>query len=272
MKIKKYSPYHPMLAIGLSLAVAGLVGCNQQPTSNTPTDAALPSGEAGIKDTEPGRKLEGAELDAFLEMRSKLQKTSPGVNAAESGAPLPKTAATSCIVNFNSYAGLDNMADKAYTGFAVAPWYHQPCANSYKTYVIPINYSFYLLPTEASGTCPGAYGKIGTGSILNCQNQSSGANWPRRGSNGSTTYGDLGLWFYMYQGNTSKNFNFNSIKVVSGTVTIYGHLSNGSWWYWSPLTAGTWNIANGTNLSEIQVFSLNNAGVYYVDDVNLTGL
>lgn len=265
------------MVAAMSLLVAGLAGCNRdiqspdQETSREPVTRAPGelAGPEGLMIGE-GRKLEGADLKNFLDRHASEERP----HKAEAGtAALPKVAAQSCMVDFNSSIGLSNMSDRAYTAYATAPWYYQPCGNGYNTYVIPINRNFYYLTTEASGTCPGTYGKIGYGTYTNCQNQANAAYFPRRASNGSTTDGVLGLWAYMYQGNTSKSFNLNSLRVVSGSVYVYAYRNGIGWWWWGPLTGNiNWTFPNGQNVREVKIHASDNANVYVVDDISLTGL
>jgi hypothetical protein len=267
----------PVLAFGLSVLAAGMSGCNQSADPASPVGASAPivqtpsAANPQMETLGEGKMLQGEELKAFLNTLPKNSKTPAIPATATQSLAAPKSAGNpACLIDFNSNKGLAHMADRAYTGYAVSPYYLQPCY-PYYAFVTPSNNNNYYLPTEASGTCPGNYGKIGYGTYYNCQNQQDAVNFPRYGAN---TDRNSGLIVTLPQDGVNHNFRVNYFFARSGTITVYAYRVGIGWWYWGPIT-GTprfFSFTNAENVTELQFFPSDNNSGFSVDNISITGL
>jgi hypothetical protein len=192
---------------------------------------------------------------------------------ADGPVPLAKQAAQYCLIDFNNYAALSQIPQKASGWYATFPWYEQTCG-SHLAQVRPYGRNYYYLTTEESGTCTHSAGYIGYGAIAGptyCKNPRDAALFPRRAGNGSVTDKDLGLEVTVQAGGYWKNLDINNLKVLEGPVVVYGYRSGQGWWYWGPLGAGDWYWTNGQNVSQMRIHSWNNQGMYVVDNIRITG-
>lgn len=263
---------------GLALLSLTFSACNQAVESPDPEKSAVPAvqesqtpGEPVRLDIGEGQPLQGKQLEEFLGKLPAEVKDRAAAGAAQ-GAPgaLAKTAWNACTINFNSSTGLRNMADKAYTSYAVAPWYYQYCAPS-NFFVVPTNYNNYYLIPEAANTCIGSYGKIGYGSITNCQNQKSADLFPRYAGISTSTDGAVGIRVHRDQ---YQHFKLNSYIGKGGSIKVYAYRIGIGWWYWGPLPGNNtyWTFSNATQVSEVVFHSANMYDPFYFDDVNVTPL
>jgi hypothetical protein len=283
MSKMKFRPALPSAAVlGLALLSAALSGCDQgaDPISSREPSASPAGGPpVDVPTTQmgEGHLLQGKELDDFLKTlpadrqvpASAMQPTSEMQPAAAA-----KSAANpACIIDFNSPKGLAHMADRAYTYYATSPYYIQPCF-PYYAFVTPIGRNYYYLPTEASNTCPGSYGKLGYGSVLNCQNQQDAANFPRYASNGSPTDGGLGIVVTLPQDGINHNFRFSYFFARSGSIAVYAYRVGIGWWVWTPINVapGFFVFNNAENVTEVRFHSSDGRSIFQVDNISITAL
>jgi hypothetical protein len=267
-------PGMPIAAFALAVTAAAMSGCNSDADRASPSEAVsapaadAPASTAPISNLGEGHLLQGDELKAFLKNLPQDRQT-PSAPATQSMAA-PKSAGNpACVIDFNSNKGLAHMADRAYTPYAVSPFYIQPCF-PYYALVTPSDNNNYYLPTEASGTCPGTYGKIGYGSILNCQNQQDAANFPRYAGN---TTRSTGLIVTLPQDGINHNFRVNRFFARSGTITVYANRVGIGWWYWGPIsTPQFFYFTNAQNVTELQFFPSDGNSNITVDNIDITGL
>jgi hypothetical protein len=265
----------PILAFGLAVMTAGISGCNQSADPASPDGASAPanptpSANAPTTSLGEGHLLQGEELKAFLKTLP-ADKQSPAASAQAQSLAAPKSAAyPACLIDFNSSKGLAHMADRAYTGYAVSPYYIQPCF-PYYAFVTPTNNNNYYLPTEATGTCPGSYGKIGYGPYYNCQNQQDAANFARYGAN---TDRNSGLIVTLPQDGINHNFRFDYFYARSGTITVYAYRVGIGWWYWGPLSGAPryFSFTNADNVTEVRFLPSDNNSNFSVDNISITAL
>lgn len=261
----------PMAAFGLAVLSAAVTGCNQSdPTS--PRDASAPAAGYPTTNMGEGHLLKGAELEAFLKSLPADKQLAAVPAAQAQSIAAPKSAANpACIIDFNSGKGLAHMADRAYTAYATSPYYIQPCF-PYYAFVTPVGRNYYYLPTEASGTCPGSYGNIGYGSVLNCQNQQDAANFPRYASNGSTTDGDLGISVTLPQDGINHNFKLSYFFARSGSIAVYAYRVGIGWWVWTPINVapGFFSFTNADNVTEVHFHSSDSRSIFQVDNISIT--
>ena len=166
-----------ILPLSLAMLVSGMTGCNQsiqngeQESAPQPvTGTNDPAAEQPAMSLGDGLKLEGDKLKAFLKLHAEERYQLPEVKPAPTSeaGPLLKTAAA-CDVNFNSYAGLNSMADKANAYYATAPWYSQTCGTNI-AYVVPTTYQYYYLEPELTNHCRASNSLWGTKSGSSCIN------------------------------------------------------------------------------------------------------
>lgn len=260
----------------LALAMA-LTACNQGTETASPDESRPPavhapqSPDAPVKlSIDDGQALQGKQLEAFLKTLAETKETLPAEAPLAQPAPLAKAAYSSCNINFNSSIGIRNMADRAYTYYATAPWYYQYCAPA-NAFVVPSNYSNYYLIPEAANVCPGAYGKMGYGTITNCQNQKGADLFPRYAGIATPTDGAVGIKVHMQN---YRNFKLNSFIGKGGTITVYANRVGIGWWYWGPLPSNNtyWTFSNAENVTEVVFHSSTMKDPYYIDDVVITPL
>ncbi len=276
MKTRSLDVLAPIAALGLVLAAAGLSGCNRSPDPVSSREIPEPPGQSPAKDfptiqAGEGRLLQGEELDAFLKTFPESRRAEIPPVSGEQPQPAAKSAANWCIINFDSQQGLQNMADRAYTAYAVSPFYYQPCT-PYNAYVTPLGRNYYYLPPEETGTCVGSYGKRGYGQQSNCLNQKDASLFKRYASNGSPTDGSLGLVVTLPYGGVNRNFRFKYFFGRSGIITVYAYRVGIGWWYWGPLdftSPGFFSFTNAEDVTEVRFHASNNASIFSVDNIGL---
>lgn len=266
----------PAAALGLALTATGLTGCNRgsDPVSsreNPDAPAQGPAGEYPTIEAGEGRLLQGGELDAFLKTFPESRRAEIPPAAEAPSLPAAKAAASWCIINFDSQQGLQNMADRAYTAYAVSPFYYQPCT-PYNAYVKPLGRNYYYLPPEETGTCVGSFGNRGYGKQSNCLNQRDASLFRRYGSNGSPTDGSLGLVVTLPYNGVNRNFRFKYFFGRQGIITVYAYRVGIGWWYWGPLdftTPGFFTFTNAEDVTEVRFHASDNASIFAVDNIAL---
>lgn len=260
---------------GLASLALALSACNQGVETSGPEESRAPAAQAPQSSGAPvklsiddGQALQGKQLEDFLKAKSETRELGTPEAPKDQPAPLAKGAYNACNINFNDPAAIRRMIDKAYMYYATSPWYSQYCSPAY-AYVTPTNYNNYYLMPEESNVCVGSYGKMGYGTISNCQNQKSADLFPRYAGIATTTDGAVGIKVNMAN---TRNFKLNSFVGKGGTITVYAYRVGIGWWYWGPLPSNNtyWTFSNADNVTEVVFHSSNMKDPYYIDNVVIT--
>lgn len=273
-------------AIGCALLAMGHFGCNQDASTVSPETVTEPAARPSTPQSSSEnpillkeRELAGEELQTFLKAMPKdLSLEVKSQTANPSGGVAKSAAYPACLIDFASTSGLSYMADHAYTGYATSPYYFQPCMPQ-NAFVTPSGASYFWMGTEASGTCPGAYGKIGYGTPNVdpnvCRYQKDAALYPRYAGNGSSAFGNVGLTVQMLDAATNpKLFSATVFFARKGRIKVYGYKPiSKTWVVWGPFTQtpALYGLQNATNLSALQFFASDLASEFQVDNISIRG-
>lgn len=278
LRIRSWLP--SAAAISLAALAAGTTGCTRDSGPADSGVVSVPDGSAadtrtppGARDMGEGRWLEGAELEAYRMAYPPDEPALAPILDPDRPAPAPKSAAISpCLIDFNSVKGLNYMADKAYAIYATQPYYTQPCNLAFTT-VRPVNKTYYYLPTEATGTCPGEIGKIGYGSALSCQNQQAASNFPRYAGNGTTTDATLGLRISIPDGASGHPFDLVYFFARNGKIKVTVKFAGGGTKTYENIAVspGFYSFTDAKKVVEATFYSAE-AGIYYIDNIYIRPL
>lgn len=254
----------------LAALLSCMTGCEQN--AQSPETGPVPARDDAEAIQDANAVLSPSPVpvvdEALITLLSKGLKAPSGSSAPQASA-LAKSAAQTCLINFNNFTSLSAMADHAYALYAVYPWYQQTCG-AHTAMVSPTqgNY-YYLVPTE-SNVCTGTKPKMGYGpDFAHCYNQKDAALFPRKAGALSISDAKVGLAINDISAGYYRNFTLMSMSVALGPVVIYGYKNPGGWVSWGPVGAGYWTFPNGAGLGQVQIFSSNGSGQYLVDDITI---
>jgi hypothetical protein len=266
---KQYGQYIALLG---SLLTGMLMGCDNAPlaSSNTPYTAE-PDAVFHAVAPLPAPPAEAARLAVAA---------AEDPPAMDGGLKTQSTAfaATSCSIAFADYIGLLILPDRAGHTFASSPYYIQGCGsgwvhvkeNDVARYGSSwgSSYNHYHLMYEKGAYCITGNGGWGYLSGNSCIAIADPALEPRYLA---SHYGNQWIRIYVYKsGVPEMTFDFKSIR-VKGTqgIKLWFRKADGSWWYWSNLGPGTWNVAPyAAGIREILIRASNNStSSYSFDDV-----
>jgi hypothetical protein len=278
MLIRKLFQMAGPAILGAAMLASGLAGCEQATeTGDKPSNAASDPGlvPAGKTVLDEGHLLQGEELKAFLAERSRMH-AAPTVADPATG-PLAKTAlGPTCLIDFNSQAGLTNMPDHAYGFYAGSPWYYQGCS-PYKAVITPSDYNTYYLVPEENGVCVGTKPNMGygTGAGASCPNQKD-AKYFHRWAGNLTPSSGVGIRTQLTDiYGTAHAFRLNSFVGKSGTIKVLAYRVGIGWWYWGPLPSNNtyWTFSNADNVTEVVFYPWSSAdNLYGIDNINVNPL
>lgn len=258
------------MAIAATAAILALTACNQSEPTAVDSVAKTTPAEESFKESSlgDGRAMTPAEVAEYLAMK-KADGKAPEVLQPSGPAPLAKTAAATCIVNFQQYSALAALQDHAASTFVVGPWYTHTCYNNSNYWVraTPLNQNHYHLMAEAADQCFYSQTKWGHKSGASCINPSDAAYWARSASNMS---GNSGIDFVAAANGYYRNFNLVAFYVRSGTVKVIANRIGIGWWVWYGNTAGNrWYWPANTTVSEAQFFDNSGNGVFTMDNLEV---
>ena len=263
------------MGMGQGFVFAALLSCMTacEQTVQYPEAGPAPAngGTEASQDANETRTLTPVPvLDESLKALLNSWLKTPAGSFAPQGTALEKSAAQTCLIDFNNVTSLSAMEDHAHALYAVYPWYQQTCG-AHTAMVSPSQGTqYYLVPTE-SNVCTGTKPKMGYGpSFASCFNQKDAALFPRKAGILTSTDANVGLAINDISAGYYRNFTFKSMNIDQGPVYVYGFKNpGGTWVTWGPLGAGFWNFLSGEGLGQLIIKSSNGSGMFLVDNITI---
>lgn len=189
-------------------------------------------------------------------------------NPSASVTPLAKTAATTCIVDFNSQAILAALPNHGSNTFITGSYNHS-CYNNPNVYMMTSSYNLdhFHLDWEGGAHC---YAGGNNWGLMNaagaCVNKVSDAMyWPRTALNMNS---NSGVAFNAVANGYYKNFNLVGFYLREGTAKLAVYINGTGWRWYGPCTPGQrWYMGATTTVSQAIFFENNYSGVISVDNV-----
>lgn len=270
------------LGVGSLAAAMVLAGCL---SGTDPKDEGSHSGhderrgssaDPGILDgpiqtPEASQPLQDGHTIALQEVSGEPQEPA-FLNLAQA---LPKSAASTCNIDFNQRMSLIIIPDTARFTFATNPWYIQGCGDGW-VHVMEngtarygaswgSNYQHYHLGYTRGEFCLASSGRPGIKSGSSCLAVNP-ANEPRDvGSHAGSQW----IRVYTYKSGTPEmTFSLKEIKVKNTAgITLWFRKSTGEWRHWSRIAPGWWNLSEASSIKEILIRGADGSAPYFLDDI-----
>jgi hypothetical protein len=263
----------PSLSLAAAAALMSFSACDRaEPTAVTVDSKPLPgSDEPKVSSLGEGRAMTREEVDQVLAMQKNIP-TVPLKAASAATAPLAKTAAATCVIDFNPQAALAALTNHGSNTFIYDPYY-QTCYNNSAYYMMatPVNLDHFHLISETPTTqCYGTgnnWGHYANGTSGACIGQSDAMYWPRAAwnmnSNSGVVFNAIATGYY-------RTFNIVGFYVRSGTVKLAAHVVGAGWRYYYPATAGQrWILPGTVTVDQVMFFDVNSNGVFGIDNLEV---
>ena len=256
-------------SIMLFLAISLLFSCKKvreetasAPQQVTDEEISIKSGPLTVESPAVDKNIEEAAPSLY-----------PGKALANA-----RIASTTDFVDFNDEMALTIIPDYAASTFATAPFYIQQVGSAwvhvkennsgnYKAAFMS-NYGHYHLSYQNFVPCITSNGQFGKPSGGGC----ASINPVKEPRVLDTHDGYQWIKIYAYDYDSpSRIFDLLGIKVTKGPIQLWFKKSNGTWYHWSSIGVGTWNLsAYSTSIKEVLIGSTGNNGSIGFDNVKVT--